>query len=598
MALGITINNEPLDIAPGTKLELEQENPFIQFNEGIKGDFTLPFDLRATPDNLRLLDFPNLMQKKVNRNGIDCAIFDNGWQHSIGKLQIERPETNRNNLNHSRISCYYQSGVASFFQDIKELRMTEIDLGGNRTFVGGGNYALTGSHFWGHINEIANAAVNAADYAFYPVINKAWQNSYGDQAAIMNHLVYSGGNMQFNQKNPGLFDANVIVPFPYLHYVLKKLATHIGWQIQGAILNDTDFRKITMVNFYAVDWAKPVGPAWIILGGNIPMRDNVTINLQNHMPSMTVAEFLVALKNRFGWWYDFDRKNKIITINGLQQVISSTVKDFSRQASVVIQKKVPTEKKVYSLKNEFYGEYANGSPSMSAINLQGSLNLKSSLPAAGVGNVGHVYLIRSENNYYVCRPGTAVNTYAWELYAYNVYDVTPDGATDEITTKATTLGSDYDATYQALVPRMDMNGVWIDRNDGSAEWGIHLLMYYGKQPNTVGTQYPFAGSGIYSTTGTQMAAWSLAFKCEDFAGNQVGLYDLAWKKILESIATPETFDISLELTKAEFLDLRFSDTIIIDGVKMYFQKVKSTVPFIQDRNAGTGILIVEALRIS
>lgn len=587
--LGLEITGEYLDLNPGTKLELEQENPYLQFNGAIKGDYTLPFEVKATDKNLRLLQYAGIMQKRVDNTGIACIARDGNRQHSVGKIKIERPNIHRNNASKGKISCYYLSGVASFFQDIKDLLLSQVDLGGDRNFTQNPlDFDGGVGTWWWHIHQVINAPVNAYDYAFFPVLNHAWT---GDKTSTteMNRIVWSNNTPRFHKLSTDMLDANVIVPFPYLHYVLKQAVKYVGWTIDGAIFSDPDFLKITMVNFMGVDWA-PYAPSVVAFQGRPLQYPTITINLQNHVPQYTIGAFLIALQNRFGWWYDFDRKTKHIRVQQLASVVSTGIKDFSKYATPVVTKKVEQTGKIYALKNQFAGEGANGQPNFEHLRFLGDVEKKADLGTASDERAGFTYLARQENNFYTCSQDDQGN-WVWALYACNVFDVLPDGYNEEITTQATTIGMEDAPQYGGLAPRFDMPGVWIGRNTNGNEFGIHLLMYHGTQPVAGGQAFPFATSTIYNNQGTQVSNWSVAFQCKDINGNGVGLYDLQWKKILESLSHPEQLEFGLNLPLHLFLQLAFSDTIVIDGVKMYLSKIKSTVPY-------SGTVLVEALRIN
>jgi hypothetical protein len=588
--LGIEINGEFLELNPGTKLELEQENPFLQFNGEIKGDFTLPFEVKASDRNLRLLQFSGVMQKRIDNTGIACIARDGNRQHSVGKIKIERPTIHRNNASKGKISCFYLSGVASFFQDINGLLLSQVDLGGDRNFTqppldfdgGVGTW-------WKHIHDVINAPVNGYDYAFFPVIDQAWTGDSTSTTEI-NRMVFSGGVPRFHKLSTDGHDANVIVPFPYLHYVMKKAVAHVGWTIDGAIFSDPDFLKITMVNFMGVDWA-PFAPSIVQFQGKPLQYPVITINLQNHVPQYTISEFLIALQNRFGWYLDFDRKTKHIRVQQLGGVVSTGIKDFSAYASPVVTKDAEQQGKIYALKNQFAGEGANGQPDFSRLRMTGDVQKKADLATPSETFAGFTFLARQENNFYTCRQNFDTGAWEWALFACNIFDVLPPGNNEEITTRATTIGMEDAPQYGGMAPRYDMPGVWVGRNTTGNEFGIHLLMYHGIQPVPGGQGFPFATSTIYNLMGTQVSTWSVAFECKDINGNPVGLYDLQWKKLLLSLDHPEQLECALNLPLHEFLKLSFSDTLVIDGVKMYLSKIKSTVPY-------SGTILVEALRVN
>src|SRR5688500_9661184 len=113
---------------------MEQENILLQFTEEVLGEFSLPFDVRATDKNLRLLNYAGIMERRIDNIGIDAIIHDNGLPVMRGKIKIEKPTVNLNNVKDGTISCYFLSGISSFYQDIKDKRLREIDVGGARSF--------------------------------------------------------------------------------------------------------------------------------------------------------------------------------------------------------------------------------------------------------------------------------------------------------------------------------------------------------------------------------------------------------------------------------------------------------------------------------
>jgi hypothetical protein len=598
--LSIEIDGQALDLEPGTKLEMERANPFLQFDERLPGDYSLPLDLRLSPKNMKLLRFAGLIQTRVDPKGIPATVNDHQNQHSVGRLKIESPKHNLNRVNAGMVSVYYVTGASDFFQDVKSVNLRDIDMGGVRSFAWD-NYNTAGGGFWQHIHDVINAGVNAYDYAFFPVINKAWAGSDGYNTystEMMNRMKYSGGQVLFEKMTNDDKELNVIVPFPYLKKVVQQAAALVGWKVQGPALDDPDFITATMINFQAIDWGfmSPYDQArWIVLGptstpGTHPA--DVKFDLADHLPDITISDFFLSLKNRFGWWYDFNSKTKTITITDLQASISTADKDYTHKSSVLVPKKVAQTPKVWGIKNEFVGDYANGAPELANVTYMGTLNHKSLLPAADKSQYGQVWLILDENNFYICRPQNAVTTdlYEWQFYAYNVYDIVPDGATDFITTKATALGSEPYDTYLDLVPRMDLPGNWNRLSFADTSWHIHLVFYKGMKNNKAGQPFPFATSGIYDSNGNQVAQWSLAFTCLRYDGQDVGLWPRKWKTTMQTIQAPETFEFVLQLDRAEMEQLKFSDTIIISGVKMYLTKIKPVVPY-------AGELPVESIRI-
>jgi hypothetical protein len=590
--LEIKIANESLELRPGTMLEIERNNPFLQFSDEVTGDYSVPFDVDLTPKNNRILAYAGLIQNRIDSRGLETRIHGNGTQHSLGKTKIEKPSHNLNRSSDGSISLYYLSGIASFYQDVKDRKLQEVDLGGDRTFAWDSanhlDFLVNGNGFWGHLHKVIDAPVNGYDYAFYPLVNKGFLNINGS-SDLINNMGFVGGRAVFNELTTGFQDINPIVPFPYLHYVLKKAMDHVGWKIEGAFLEDPDFKKITLVNFVAINWGG-YSPALVRAFG----FGSVKFNLQNHVPTMTIPEFLLALKNRFGWWLDFDRVSKTIRIKTLQDAALGQRKNLTPYASPLVIKTVAAEKKIYALKNNFFIEYKNGQPDFTKVSLQGYVVHQADLPAAAEDKYGQVYLVTSENNYYICRLDETDGTIKWKFFSYNVYDVIPiqggkDVHNEEIVTACVTLGMESYNVANFFVPRIDAEGGFEGRGDEPDLPNAIVLFYHGKRPDLGGTLYPYASSHIYDNAGNQVATWSLAFQCKKNDGTEVGLYDLYWKKLTQTIAANETFQVVLHLPLIEYLKLQFSDIINIANVDMYLTKIRERVPY-------DGSVEIEAVR--
>lgn len=583
--LGIKIGTEFLDLNPGTSLERELNNPFLQFNNELMGDFSYPFEVKPTSKNLRLLQYAGVLQNRVDIQGIDASAWDGGLQDSIGKVKVEKPVHHLNNMARGAISLYYLGGASNFYQDIKDVKLRDVDFGGDRSFVGytdGNRFdrnRLPG--FWGHIHQVIDAptgyGMSGYDYAFFPVINDKFSSS-ATATDIMNAMKWNGSDIIFTTDTVDGRNINPICPFPYLKYVLQKAVTHVGWAIQGDVLNDTDFKKVVLVNTLAIDWGAPA------LFTAFP-HDTITFDLADHMPNVGIAELLIALKNRFGWWYDFDRRNKVITIKSLKDVAAVQIKDMSRYASPVITKTINKEQKIYAIKQTAPGNYSDSPPNLKNVFYQGLVQSESSLPAAGQSNYRYCYLNTEDNNYYVCRWDGA--NYVWKIYGYNVYNYEPDGFNEEITTATGTVAHDYYPNYLDGA-RLDLEGSLAGYDEGG-NWGIHLAFNFGRVPNHNGHMLPLGSSGIYDYLGVQRTEWSLAFECKKHDGTDVGLYQ-NWKPILDLLKEAEKLEVTLHLNKVDYMNLKFSDVIAVNGVRMYIKTIKAAIPY---RNA----VVVEGVRI-
>lgn len=574
--IDIRINNESLDLPPNIVLQLERLNPFLQFNNEISGSYSFPFTVLNTDTNARLLQYAGVYQKKIDTVPIDVTVYDSGIPLYKGKLKVERPVHDMNFSSRSTISCYILTDAADFWQDIKDARMREIDMGGDRSFAWEGLSTITDG-FWKHIHQVANGAVNDYDYAFYPVINMGWLS--GDEyPPLMNKVYYDVGEtfkIRFPTEGAILTtrEANRIVPFPYLHYVLEKCFEHIGWTLEGDILSDPDFIKITMLNFRAIDWCGPgTGP------DSYHPKDPVLFNLTDHLPDITISAFLIALKNRFGWWFDFDTHAKKCTIILLNTLPALTPVDMTGYTAPLIEKGVYEKQKRYSLvTNDGVG---GGMIDLTLIKYSGAITTLALLPSASESIYGWVYLVSQTNDYWICER-TDSDAYEWQVYSPNTYNYTPDNATDEIETTAGTVGMEAFDEYLTLIPRMDNEGQWFGREDNAeAEWGIHLLFYHGPVNKSIISteQFPYASNHTYDPSMNVVGNWALTYVFYKL-GVDVGLHEIFWRSFLAMVNTTEEHAFTLHLPMHVMKGLRFENTLLIAGVRLFIYSMQPSLPY-------------------
>lgn len=578
--IDIRVNNESLDLPEGLIITLERINPFLQFSKDINGSYTFPFTVKNTDTNARLLNYAGVYQKKINGEGVDAVVYDDGIPIFKGKLKIERPLHDLNYSSRTTISCYIVTDVADFWQEIKDVKLRQVAVGGDRSWPWDGLSTLPASPgFWRHIHVVANAAPNSYDYAFYPVINKGWASGT-EFPEIMNMMYWDVAEAPLEVRFPTVYvglasrEANRIVPFPYLHYVLQKCFDHIGWKLSGDILTDPDFLKITMLNFRAIDWASPgSGP------NSYYAKNPVVFNLQDHLPDITLSSFLIALKNRFGWWYDFDVVGKTCTINGVVDLTTQTPVDFTEYAAPLIEKSALTNERKFALKTT--DGQGGGSIDFSLIDYKGAINTLALLPAASNTIYGWVYFVSQDNNYWICER-TDADVYEWQRFAYNLYDYVPAGATDDISTDAGTVGMEAYDSYFTLLPRMDNQGQWFGRSDDeAAAWGVHLLFFHGrKNKSSISSeQYPYACNHIYDPSMNQIGEWALTYNFIKIGGTDVGLYKTFWEAFLLMLQSSEEHSLTLNLPLYVMKNIDFKKPGLVKGVRHFIYSYQPALPY-------------------
>jgi hypothetical protein len=305
--LYINVGGRPLELNPGTVMELEEENPFLQLNDQLKGDYSLPIEVPLTDANKPIFHHLQLLPASGKIATVDNVVVGDGLEQMVGILRKEQLTGNLNHIGTDKLSLYFLKGWSHFYKDVQNKKLYNVDYGGDRSFAINYNDYFN-NDFHSHILDVINnGTIDKYDYALYTVYNSASTTgdifNNGNTNTLNNFLYYADFNrLDFN---PG----SKISFFPYLNYVLKQLFNTFGWTVDGYIFTEPSFKKATVINTAFLDYTADAG--------NVQK-----FNLRDFVPSVNISTFLIGLSNRFGWWYDFDYLRKRCTIRTLNDVLT------------------------------------------------------------------------------------------------------------------------------------------------------------------------------------------------------------------------------------------------------------------------------------
>lgn len=581
----IYLNNEKLDMEPGVKVDIERNSPYTQLTDEITGDYSLPFPIKGTEKNMRLTGYQHLIQNN-NGQAQPCTILDDGVFFSSGKLRVQQVQHDLNHPGRTVASAYYLSAISAFYQDIKGLKMPAVNYGGDivKTWD---NFNEAGSGFWGHIHAVLNSSpgygIGVYNYAFYSVYDPIWGENpdTGDMIPqVINHTEEVAGVLKFKHNSYGdqppfaaSVSPNIIVPFPYLMFVMEKCAAHVGWRISWNITEEFDMRRITLINFRAIYWGYTQTTGGPLIEGTSP----IVFNMNQHVPDMLVSEFFAAVKTRLGIFYEFDNARKIITISDVDALKAGDVKDVSRSVVNPVVKERKEDASIIALRVSANGYLDRIRQKINPDTYQGELDTPGDLPTAAETNEGHTYLVRMVNAYYICVEYDT-DLYEWQYFTPNIYDYEPDGYTQEITTSALVPPMDYLNSYYDLIPKFENEGgQYFFENSNS--WPILLCYWHGKRENIAGQLTSYGSHHIYDSNMVQVANVALSFLCRDVNGDEVGIWAFRYKPLLEMINLDEYLKFSLVISKLDLYNLKFTDKLIIRGVPVIIDKIFPQLPY-------------------
>lgn len=576
---GLQIDGEFLDLVPGTVITLEEQNTYLQLEDEVVGDYSMPFEAVVNEKNLRLTDYNSV----INSTGIlkkDAVLWDGTVQHSRGTVKMERFRSNLNDIKKGRISLFYLKDVSSFYQVIKDKKLNELTY--DPIVISDSSATLdTFRHQLNLSWAVGNA--DTYDYVVYPVLGDEHQTvNDGTYRMVWNYMRYtatpSGGlpncTLQFNPgtTSTGATYFNSYTPFLYLRNVLVKIFEESGWQLRGDLLEDDDFKKITIIYFRAM-----------VIG----RRDSSkVIRLAEHLPPINISTFLIELSKRLGISFDYNATLKTATISIKKDVISSSNRvDIADIISPVYERSVIEETILYAL-DEYKAN--NDDFSLSSFNNMGSVLEEADLPTASSSVENDLYLIKSKNIYMACLSlnGTVFN---WEVVAQNKVGYLPDGYTKKVTTKCYIPSMEFfEETFGAVTTNyyipyisgerlLQKQALGEDVLDTSTDY-FYLSYFHGPQEDENGHIYPYASPHPYTITGIKVSQQSLTFLFDD-DGTDIGLYETNWKPFLDTLTQREKYTFTVYCDLVRFRNLTFGQIVVVNGAQFYLQKKSSKVPF-------------------
>jgi hypothetical protein len=572
--IGIKIGGEFLDLQ-NVVLDSQEENPYLQFMEGMKGPFTFPFNLQATDKNMKLLQYAPVLPVRRSKLNIPAVLFEHGITHSRGSLKIDGFDGNLNRVHETTTSWYYTYGVSSFYDLVKDKRLNELDYGiESHTWTG---FSYTDAGFFAHIHRVFHQQPGSYKYAMFPVKNT-------DDIDPVRSEYWSYYNFPF-EKISAPFDTVIfsesvgrIVPFPYLKNILQTIFTSVGWTLEGAVLSDPNFLKICLLNSYLLSW-------W-------PSRWNpaipVEIDLANHVPNVAISSFLIGLKNRFGWWYDFDPIKKKCTIHYIGDIFTNRKrKDFTASTGATYSSRTEKQNKIYALQ----GSLEDSPPDLSQVKYQGTTARRLNLPVANAARLDHCYFVANENAFYYCVGDDTGSSYSWEYLSSNVTAFIPDGATETITTNCNIPHLVESVVYRAIIPvqgtdfRMIIQEISLPPDNARTD-DFYITYHHGpknvywKDGSASAVKYSHASPHNYDAEGNRLQNAVLNWQFVDHVtGQDIGIYTGSWAMLLNALVQNEIATFRLYLPFADMLNLNWIDSVIIKNTEWMIKTKKRLIPY-------------------
>lgn len=302
-----------LAVSPETSIQLESTSPFFD-DKDTEDTYSYPLDLPWCEQNRKALSAPEMLTSVRGKEQPfwRVNVKDNG----ITELADAKMTLLKFSGTHSGDTGTYtvaiSGGISMYGSMIKDKSLRSLSLGGKIIFP------LNHTSRMFAYNVMTGAELRYPYIAFAPVKREGYiDTSRSDYSveylydetvnSIVRHSAYPRGWIfgSLDQTtvtptntgyaaNPGssYYKGHRTVPFFNLQYVFRKCFEEYGYSVYGSFFEDEDYKHIYLDNNFGLE---------IYNSGNTDINKSITP--KNHVPDITLAEYINAVKQAFGLMY-------------------------------------------------------------------------------------------------------------------------------------------------------------------------------------------------------------------------------------------------------------------------------------------------------
>lgn len=515
----IKVNGVVLAVPPNLSITREFESTI--FNRDAQSvDFTYPIDIPLTDEAIQALGLPHIVANPGLKKTYDAELVIDGLFISAVKLNLVKTSLKNKTCSISIIGSY-----GSFAQLIGSKKVNELYLDGVR-IVGEVDYdneaSLTIEHsiFWyapcttaQHMKAVAEGSV-VTDYLFYMAVDEKPNLPYihdtteffnvatsdKPNRSILNHWYYNDSDdygfsdpikMYLESTWEAMTQANTNdrwfwVPFFRIVYVLRKCFEELGYTVTGDILSDTEFAKKTLYNTYAIN---SVIVQESILGGESYegriIHNAVLIDPRNHVPKMTIVDFLTETGKAFNFQYLINTSTGIVEIRQLANPVPTAGNTIDLTGRAFPKPDIVFEDADFTKGYEFSfvadeadeASLENATEDLSGYHMRGSFTSYLDLQNVTAPAAGDIAYVINENAYYQYR-GTFLLIDWWTFHSQNVgsYKTKEEDNLQKLECKALPVSMKL---HEDIATRLYPSGPLAPLY-GSASYMQHMLLPYSR----------------------------------------------------------------------------------------------------------------------
>jgi len=363
----------------------------------------------------------------------------------------------------------------------------------------------------------------------FSVDNVSIKTLYSEYFKVINY--WHGGEfpetLSTTVNDEGFEAGNLFVPFPYIAFLVQRVANYFGFRIINNVFDD-ELKYAVLINFFVENSFLTDDPSL--------MAPNDTFRLNDHVPDWTVYDFMQHVCHLFGIGYEVDDELQTLTFTFVKDLFdSSDYVDISHLVVAPPRADWSYQPTGYSLAQEFPSNDSLGSEikSLEGLNYKGVAIFLNDLPSSG-NSVNDCYWVWISNKYYAWQYDPEEYKFAWVKHSIrHKLEVTSGIVSEEITTQLPAVVNVMNTITGVkgwAIPASHQPGIFEGAPDVySSEWAPLVAWYHGLKTDTNAATYPYASSDCVDMDGNLITDVPFSLKLDGFRN----VYDTQWKTYLE-----------------------------------------------------------------
>jgi hypothetical protein len=310
---------------------------------------------------------------------------------------------------------------------------------------------------------------------------------------------------------------------------------------------------------------------------------NETISYKNHVPDITVSDFLAQFKN-MGIKFDFDYQNGTVSLNYNKGLKNLSTIDWTDKITNDYELNFEDKNKGYKLNYDFgssdelvdgnFKKYVNA-------NFRGEFDRFENLPFAS--KEGNIALVLNSNQLFISKQNSTSTGLEWVYFCDNYYDLVYGNGEQEVFSKIAPMfmtlaenegGSPLENT--ALMPTIKQTGSSDMFGIGVNSFDLRFVFLRGvNQSNGLtspkGGKYNYASSTAIGINGNSVGSYEFPIL------SKKGLNQIFSNDFFSALNNSEFVERDIRLNEVDIINLDTSKKVTISGIGYLIKSVSLSI---------------------